>query len=444
MRKILVLGAGLVSHPLVQYLMNQNGYQVTVASRTVSKAERLVGNHAQGKALPLDVNDDQALERLVVEHELMVSLLPYNFHVKVAKLCLKHKKHLVTTSYVSEEMRALDGPAREANLTFMNEIGLDPGIDHMSAMKIIHEIEKKGGKVRSFLSYCGGLPAPEANNNPWGYKFSWSPRGVVMAGRNSARYLRNGEEIAVPGPELFADHWLVSIQRYGELEAYPNRDSIPYVDIYSLKHVKTMLRGTLRNLGWCYTMKKLADLDYFSLEETEVLEMTYADLMGRLIGVARETDLKEQVARYLEVNEHSDTIQRFDWLGLLSDRPLLSEGVDPLSPLDAIANLMLERLSFGEQEQDLCVMQHEIAGEYEGGRPEKTYSPLLCFGIPDGASAMSRTVSLPAAIVVRMILEDQITDRGVLIPVTPSIYEPVLRELEVGAGIAFTETTVKG
>jgi saccharopine dehydrogenase (NADP+, L-glutamate forming)/spermidine synthase len=265
---------------------------------------------------------------------------------------------------------------------------------------------------------------------------------VVLAGRNDARYMKDGHEVNVPGPELFGDHWLINIQGYGELEAYPNRDSVPYLDIYDLKHAKDMLRGTLRNLGWCYTMKKLADLDYFGLDEIEMKGMTYAGLMRRLIKAPEGADLRQALAAHLEVHELSDTMNRFEWLGLLGDELVITEGADRLSPLDALANKMLEKLSMGEKERDFCVMQHEIHAEYDGGKREKTYSTLLQYGIPDGDSSMSRTVSLPAAIGVYMILEGKITDRGVLIPVQPTIYEPVLDELEKGAGIRFSEKTV--
>jgi saccharopine dehydrogenase (NADP+, L-glutamate forming)/spermidine synthase len=206
--------------------------------------------------------------------------------------------------------------------------------------------------------------------------------------------------------------------------------------------VKDILRGTLRNLGWSYTMKKLADLNYFALEETNMNGMTYGGLMRQLINVSEDIDLKSALSDHIEVHELSDTMQRFEWLGLLGEEPVITHGAEKLSPLDALANKMMEKLALGEGERDFCVMQHEILAEYDGGRKEKTYSTLLCYGIPNGDSSMSRTVSLPAAIGARMIMEGRIEDRGVLIPVKPSIYEPVLQELEVGAGITFRERTV--
>ena len=200
MKKVLVLGAGLVSRPLVRYLLDQPDFQVTVASRTVSKAEALVAGHPDGTTLQLMADDNAKLEQLISEHDLAISLLPAPLHPVVAELCIRHKKHMVTTSYVSEKMKSFDGPARDARVMVLNEIGVDPGIDHMSAMRIIHDVAKRGGRVSSFKSYCGGLPAPEANDNPWGYKFSWSPRAVCTAGKNTGRFREDGQEVNIPGP----------------------------------------------------------------------------------------------------------------------------------------------------------------------------------------------------------------------------------------------------
>jgi len=307
----------------------------------------------------------------------------------------------------------------------------------MSAMKIIHKIQNDGGKVVRFFSFCGGLPAPEADTNPWGYKFSWSPRGVVLAGRNSARYLKEGEVVDIPGPDLFGHHWYVNAQGYGELEAYLNRDSIPYIEIYGLEGVRNMLRGTLRNTGWCYTMKKLADLDYFNLDEQDLSGKTVADVTRALAG-GKDGDVKDVLAAGIDVNVYTNAVRRMEWLGLLGDTPVPA---DAKSPLDVLAALMNDKLVYETGERDLCVMQHEFEAEYPDGRKEETISTLVDFGIPNGDSSMARTVSLPAAIGARMILEEKITDRGVLIPVAPTIYEPVLKELEESVNVRFRETT---
>ncbi len=279
MHKVLILGAGLVAGPMVRYLLDKPKIQVTVASRTVSKAQALVGDHPQGTALAINVKDESALSDLVQQHDLTVSLLPYTFHLQVANQCLAHKKHLVTTSYVKPEMQALDPAAKEANVILLNEIGLDPGIDHMSAMRVIDEIKAKGGKLTSFVSYCGGLPAPEANTNPLGYKFSWSPRGVVMAGKNPARYLWDGREVNILGGELFDNPWPVEIPGLGAFEGYPNRDSLPYTDVYNIEPTQTMFRGTLRNSGWCSTLKTIAELGILdNTERDDLAGMTFAQL----------------------------------------------------------------------------------------------------------------------------------------------------------------------
>ena len=251
MKTVLVLGAGLVTRPLVRYLLDQPDFKVIVASRTVSKAEKLIDGHPRGEAKTLLVQDEDHLKDLISGADLVISLVPWTYHPVVAKHCLELEKHLITTSYVKEAMQALDQQVKDKNLLFLNEIGLDPGIDHMSAMKIIHGVEERGGRIVSFFSYCGGLPAPEANTHPFGYKFSWSPRGVVLAGKNTGRYLKDGQGIDVPSQDLFAHTWTLEIENIGQLVAYPNRDSIPYIKTYGLKDAKSMFRGTLRNPGWC-------------------------------------------------------------------------------------------------------------------------------------------------------------------------------------------------
>ena len=301
MKKVLVLGAGLVTGPLVHYLLDQEDFQVKVASRTVEKAQKLVGTAKNGIAERLDVSDEKALEKLISEADLSISLLPYIYHPLVAKLCIKHKKLMVTASYVKDEMKALDEEAKRAGVILLNEIGVDPGIDHMSAMQVINRIRANGGKLVSFSSYCGGLPAPDANDNPYGYKFSWSPRGVILAGKNPARYLKDGEIVDIPGEDLFSHHWPVKIAGFGELEGYPNRDSLPYIETYGVKGVKNMFRGTLRYPGWCETMKKIAELGLLDeAERNDLAGLTFADLTAKLIGGPKE-NLKSGLASFLKI-----------------------------------------------------------------------------------------------------------------------------------------------
>jgi len=430
MKKVLVLGAGLVSRPLVRYLLDQPDFKVTVASRTVSKAVALVDGHPDGTALPLLADDVAKLEQLVSEHDLSISLLPAPLHPVVAELCIKHKKHMVTTSYVSAEMQALDKPAKDAGVTILNEIGVDPGIDHMSAMRIIHDVEKRGGKVISFKSYCGGLPAPADNDNPWGYKFSWSPRAVCTAGKNNARFRENGEQIDVPGPELFTCTHPVMVEGVGELEAYPNRDSLGYIDVYGLKGIETMFRGTFRYPGWCKCLKKVVDLGM--LEETPVTYAagtTYAQWMAGLIGADSADDIRAQVAAKVGLDPTDNVLDRLEWLGLLSDEELPIIGQET-TPLDILAARMDEKMQYKKGERDMIALCHQFTAKFPDGKTEKITSTLIDFGQPDGDSSMARTVSLPAAVGARMILTGEITDIGVHVPVKPEIYNPVLNELE--------------
>ncbi len=440
MEKVLVLGAGLVTKPLVRYLLDQPDFHVTVASRTVSKAEKLIGGHPKGTSAALNVKDKAKLEEFIKENDLSISLLPYTYHVTVAEFCLKHNKHLVTTSYVSPAMKALDAEAKKKGLLFLNEIGLDPGIDHMSAMKIIHEVEKKGGKIKSFESICGGLPAPEANDNPFGYKFSWSPRGVVMAGRNNAHYLKNENDVVIEGKDLFKNNWKKEVEGLGELEVYPNRDSMIYQSLYGLDDAETIFRGTFRNPGWCNTILKISQLGF--LDDTERPELegkTLAEVTAKLIGAENINDIKKKTAEKAGLDVDSDEISRFEWLGLFSN---IVVPADPPSFLDILANRMLEMMPYKPGERDMIVLQHDFIAEYPDNKKEHIVALLVDYGIPNGDSSMARTVSLPAAIATKLILEGKINLIGVQIPNMPEIYEPVLEELE-NMNIKFEETYTK-
>jgi saccharopine dehydrogenase (NADP+, L-glutamate forming) len=437
MKKVLVLGAGLVAGAHTRYLLEQPDFHVTVASRTVRKAKDIIKGYPNGEARQLNVADEAALEGLISQADLSVSLLPYAYHPTVARLCVKHRKHMVTTSYVKEPMAQLDGAAKEAGVILLNEIGVDPGIDHMAAMKIIHQVQRDGGEITSFTSWCGGLPAPEANSNPYGYKFSWSPKGVLLASRNSARYLKDGKEVVIPGEELFDHRWTVPVEVEGKVidfVGYPNRNSLPYMETYGITTTKNMFRGTLRNVGWCETMKKIVDLGLVDTDKLDdIAGLTFAQFTARLIGSSG--DLKQDLAAYLNIAEDSQVMSRLEWLGLLSDDPL---PVKKGAPIDLLTARMLEKMQFEEGERDLLILQHEFMAEYPD-RKQKITATMVDFGIPHGDTSMSRTVGLPAAIGVRMILQGKINVTGVHTPVIPEIYEPVLEELEQ-LGIGFTET----
>lgn len=422
MKKVLVLGAGLVSEPLVRYLLEVAGARVTVASRTVEKAEKVIGGHENGRAVAFDISKDKNLDELVSEHDVAVSLLPYTYHTKVAASAIESGKHMVTTSYVSDDMRMLDKLANDAGVLLLNEMGLDPGIDHMEAQRVIDDVHSKGGKVIDFISFCGGLPAPEANTNPWGYKFSWSPKGVVLASRNSARFRQGGEERTVPGSELFADYQMIDIEGLGKFEGYPNRDSVPYADIYSIPDAETVLRGTLRNIGWCDTWKGLHDIGM--LDDKQPKGSTYFEMMKELApGVG---DIKERLKKRIKTRNDPVVIRNWDWLGLLEDKELLN----PESRIDALSELLESKLNYLEKERDMIVLKHTFNVELPDGK-STLHSTMIDYGIPGGDSAMSRTVGLPAAIGVEMILKGELDHlSGVHIPILPEIYVPALKRLK--------------
>jgi len=437
MKNVLVLGAGMISKPMITYLLDQPDIFVTMASRTVSKAQIIIGNNSHGKAFELDVNNDLEVENFVSKADIVVSLLPYTYHVKVAQLCLKHKKHLVTTSYVSDAMKALDKIAKELGILLLNECGLDPGIDHMSAMRVVHNVEDEGGKIISFRSTTGALPAFESNTNPFGYKFSWSPRGVLLASRNPAKWLEDGKEVEIPGEQLFENYYLQDVSGLGTFENYPNRNSIPYKQIYGLKDAKTVYRGTFRMPGWCETIRRIVALGWLNDKPVKGFTgKTFGDLTRFLIGAKPKDDLIKSTAEYLGIETYSTIVKRLEWLGLFSNEPLSK---DKDNPLDYLNVLTLKKMSMGKDDKDMIVMHHEFIAKYPS-KKEYITSTLVDYGIPGADTSVARTVSLPAAIAVKLILNNKIKLTGVQIPVIPELYNPILDELEV-MGIKFTEKT---
>jgi saccharopine dehydrogenase-like NADP-dependent oxidoreductase len=435
MKNVLVLGAGLVARPLVNYLLGLPDLAVVVADVEPARAEKLVTGRPRGRAVSLDISDRAALAAAIGRSDLVVSLVPYTFHPLVAELAIEQGKHVVTASYVSPAMKELDGRARARGVVLLNELGLDPGIDHMEAMRIIHEVHDAGGRVFVFTSWCGGLPAPESNTNPFGYKFSWSPRGVLLASKNSARYLKDGRVVSVPVSDLFAAPEIIPIPGLGEFEGYPNRDSVSYRETYGIPEALTVLRGTLRYAGWCETLRKMVELGLLDESPADRSGSTFLDLMRELSQAAPGADLRAAAAARLGLGPDSAILARLEWLGLFEGRPLpLAKG----SAFDNVAALMVEKLAYAAGERDMIVLRHEFLVRTEDGRSERIVSSLVDFGVPGGDSSMSRTVGLPAAIGARLILEGRIRAAGVQVPVLPEIYDPILDELGT-LGIRFEE-----
>ena len=439
MKNVLVLGAGLVSKPGVRYLLNQKNIFVTVASRTVSKAEDLIKGFTNGKAIQLNVDNEEQLGEFIKSNDIIVSLLPWVHHLKVANLCLKLNKHMATTSYVSDDMKKLNEEAISKNLLFLNEIGVDPGIDHMSAQKIIDEVYEEGGRVIHFYSYCGGLPAPEDNDNPFGYKFSWSPKGVVLASRNSAKYLENGKIVDIEGKDLFLNYRIEEINGLGKYEVYPNRNSLPYKNLYNLKDAQTVMRGTYRNLGWCDTFKKMVDLGLINEnKQTNLKGITYRKMMADLVGTKDDSDVEKKVIEKLNLDKNSEIIKRFEWLGLFSDKKV----PDYDNILDILSELLQEKLTFRNKEKDMIILQHKFTVENADKSKDLITSTLIDFGEALKESSMARTVSLPLAVGVRFMAEGKFNLTGVQIPIHKQIYEPVMKELET-LGIKMDEKKFK-
>ncbi len=425
MNKVLILGAGLVAKPMVEYLL-EHRISVMVASPMKDRADEMINGNPLGKSLDWSMDDMEKLDNLISEYDVTVSLLPYKFHTDVAKICLKNKRPLVTTSYVQAGIEALDSEAKAAGILFLNEIGLDPGIDHMTAMKVIDNIHSNGGKVEEFYSLCGALPAPEDAGNPLKYKFSWSPKGVVLASRNGALYLKNGKRVVIEPENLFRDIFTYNFTGVGEMEVYPNRDSISYIDIYSIPEVSTMFRGTLRYKGWCEALNAMKALNMLDDSIIDYSGIDYSGFLAERAGLS-SNDLRRKVALKLGISEKSVAVESLEWLGFFSNEQM---NCGKTSPFEITADRMISKMMLTGNERDMVVMQHIFLAVWPDGKKEVIKSSMLDFGSPETNTAIARTVALPSAIAIKMILEKKIRLAGVYRPVVPDIYNPVLDELK--------------
>ena len=425
MKTVLVLGAGLVVKPMVEYLL-ENNFRLMIASPMKERADEMIRGNPLGSSLDWSMDDPATLKKLVAEYDITVSLLPYKYHADVARVCLRYGKSLVTTSYVQKEIQALDEAAKNNGVLFLNEIGLDPGIDHMSAMRIIDHIHNKGGEVEEFYSLCGALPAPEAADNPLRYKFSWSPKGVILASRNSALYLKKGRKVFIEPADLFKDRFNFNFPGIGDLEVYPNRDSISYIDIYGIPETKTMYRGTFRYKGWCETLDAMKNLNMLDDSGKDYNGMSYSEFLAERGGI-EGNDLKKNIALRLGIKEESPAIESLGYLGFFSDEKLQ---YNETTPFEITSDRMIKKMLLSDDERDMVILQHIFLASYPDGKKEVIKSSMLDFGSPSTNASIARTVALPAAIAIKMILEKEIDLSGVYRPVVPQIYNPVLNELK--------------
>jgi len=425
MNKVLILGAGLVVKPMVEYLL-KNNIGLMIASPMKDRADEMIKGNPLGSSLDWSMDDPAMLEKLISEYDITVSLLPYIYHSDVARICLRHGRSLVTTSYIQPEMKDLDESVRNAGLLFLNEVGLDPGIDHMTAMRIIDHIHGKGGKVEEFYSLCGALPAPEAADNPFRYKFSWSPKGVILASRNSALYLKKGRKVFIEPANLFKDRFSYTFPGIGNLEVYPNRDSVSYLDIYGIPETQTIYRGTFRYEGWCESLDVMKGLNMLDETVHDYHGMSCAGFLAERSGL-EVNNLRIELAKKLKVPLKSSAIQSLDYLGFFSDEKLHYQ---ESTPFDITSDRMIKKMMLTADERDMVVLQHIFLASFSNGKKELIKSSMLDFGSPSTNTSIARTVALPAAIAVRLILENKITVKGVCRPVIPEIYNPILEELK--------------
>lgn len=439
MKSILIIGAGRSSSALISYLLKNaeaHDWQVRVGDMNENFAKDRVDKSNRGIAFRFDITNRDQREMEIQHADVVVSMLPATMHGQVAEDCVRFGKHLVTASYVSDKMRALDAEAKKKGVILLNEIGLDPGIDHMSAMQIIDSIHARGGEMKAFYSYCGGLVAPESNDNPWGYKFSWNPRNVILAGQGApATFIENGEHKEIPYESLFASARQIEVSGHGKFDAYANRDSLSYRAVYGLENIPTMLRGTLRAEGFCKSWNVLVQLGWTDDSYTIDLPagMTYAELTHRLLGDCKNS-LRAEAAGDAGLDENDPAMDRVEWTGIFGDEKIPFEKA---SPAQILQELLERKWKLQPGDKDMIVMQHEFIYTLAGNE-ERITSSLVVKGEDEIHTAMAKTVGLPAAIAVKMILTGKYVNAGVIVPVKKELYEPVLTEL-AEMGIVFDE-----
>ena len=413
----------MVSRPMVDYLLDK-GYKVTIGDINEEQAKNVINGHPNGHALRLDIADIEPIRALVAEADLAISLLPPQFHIGVAELCLKENKHFLCASYLSQDMKNLDERAKARGLVFLNEVGLDPGLDHLTAMEMIDELKDNGYEILEFHSHCGGIPSLKAANNPLRYKFSWSPAGVLRAITRASKFQRDGRLVTVPGRDKLNHAEVLHVPGAGIFESNPNADSLYYGERYGLTDVHTIRRGTLRYPGWAQFWLFMLSLDF--LNEERVMEFDDEQVLSalfRLSGNDPPADIYSFVAERAQ-SHASVFLEGMESLGLLDQDNRISGSYSAFSIILAGAQ---ERMQYAPDEMDLVVLHHEFTVQKDGKR-EKWTSSMIREGNED-ATAMAFLVGVPAGIAARLILEDKIEGRGALIPLTPDIYGPLLKEL---------------
>ncbi len=432
MKNILIIGAGLSASSLIRYLLvnsEKYNWKVNVGDISEELAKTKINNHKNATAFKFDVNNKQQREELIKNSDIVVSMLPASMHFEVAKDCVKFGVNMVTASYVSKEILTLDEEAKKKNVLLLNEIGVDPGIDHMSAMQVIDKIKENGGKLTQFESNTGGLVAPKYDNNPWNYKFTWNPRNVVLAGQGSAsQFLHYGKFKYIPYHKLFERTERIKILDLGEFEVYPNRDSLKYQDIYGLQNLVTMFRGTIRRVGYSrawnvFVQLGLTDDTYIYANS---LNHTYREFINSFTKYEETKPVEQKIAEYLNIHPESHLMYQIRWTGIFEDVKI---GLPNATPAQILQSLLEKKWQMEDDDKDMIVMQHQFVYEINN-KMRKLTSSLVVFGEDKIHTAMSITVGTPVAIAVKMILTGEIKSNGVQIPISKNMYQPILKELE--------------
>ena len=441
MRNILIIGAGRSASSLIRYLLEKSekeNLHITIGDLSRELAERKTNGHGNATAIGLDIFNEAQRREEISKADIVISMLPAHLHIEVAKDCILFKKHMVTASYISDAMQGLDSAAKEHNLIFMNEIGLDPGIDHMSAMKVINEIREKGGKIILFESFCGGLVAPESDNNLWNYKFTWAPRNVVLAGQGgTAKFMHEGTYKYIPYHKLFRRTEFLEVEGYGRFEGYANRDSLKYQSIYGLENILTLYRGTIRRVGYSRAWNMFVQLgmtdDTYIIDNSE--NISYREFTNLFLPYHPSDSVEIKLRMQLGIEQ--DDIMWDKLLELDIFNAQKKAGLKDATPAQILEKILADKWTLQPDDKDMIVMYHKFGYELNGEQ-KQIDSKMVCIGDDQTYTAMAKTVGLPVAIAALQILNGNITTPGVQLPITKEVYLPILDELE-DFGVVFRE-----